>query len=186
MPMHGRLKILSEMGGAFCLRPVTEEDFVTLRPIFDQGRLFQNSLGFEQWLEGYPSESLLRSDLERGYGMVIESDGRTIGYLAIVKDGDKEYDRLGHIWKLGGPYAVVHRFVLSDEARGAGLSGNILNEVERMVVDDGIDIMRIDTGLQNKPMHNLMAKAAYTNLGDYTFVWGQRYAYEKLLNGTRL
>ena len=153
-----------------------------IKTFFDQGRLFQNSLGFVQWKPGYPSFELFLEDSSLRRGFVISENGTHIGYVVIDMQGDREYDRLSHIWKLTGRYAVVHRMVFSDQVRGKGQAGVLLGLIENMVREEGIGVVRFDTGVKNLPMQRLLEKAGYVNLGVFDFIWGERYAYEKQLH----
>lgn len=164
------------------LRPIMRNDFAAVKNMIAQGRRFQNSLGFEQWLEGYPSDALLETDFLSRRGYIIVSEGKTAGYVVVDTKGDEEYERLSHIWNLHGEYAVVHRLVLSDEYRGHGLASHVVQHIEKAVAENGLNIIRFDTGLQNTPMQRLLARHSYTNLGEYDFVWGRRLAYEKQLS----
>lgn len=170
------------MPGRFTLRPLLPSDFPAVRTLMNQGRLHQQALGFTQWLEGYPSDEVLESDLQRRRGFLIMCDGVEAGYAVIDTQGDAEYDRLAHIWQLSGPYAVVHRFVLADFLRGKGEGRHVLGTIENLIKEQGIDVVRFDTGVANKPMQRLLEGAGYKNLGEFTFVWGPRLAYEKKLD----
>ena len=158
-----------------------QSDFDTLKEIFEQGRLFQLSLGFEQWKPGYPSLEILEADRKNGYGYVVETNGQTAGYFALYAEGDAEYDRLAHLWRNKSSYAVVHRIVLSDKYRGKQLSSVILSQIEKMIIAKNVSAIRFDTGLMNAPMQRLLESNGYDNLGQCDFVWGPRIVYEKLL-----
>lgn len=163
------------------LKAAKHRDIPMIRCIFDQGRRFQQSLGFVQWLEGYPAEHILAQDIDEQRGFLINIGSETVGYVAIYLTGDSEYDRLPIMWKQAGDYAVVHRLVLSDASRGRHISPSVLAMIETYIMGRGLNIVRIDTGLGNIPMQALMNRCGYSNVGKYTFVWGDRYAYEKLL-----
>lgn len=162
-------------------RKVEVSDFETVRELFEQGRSFQQSLGFVQWLPGYPSEDILVQDMERGRGYVFMTDDVIVGYASIFTDSDEEYDRMAHIWRTPKEYGAVHRLVLSDAVRGRGLGRGILEICEDLIARSGCKAVRIDTGLQNKPMQRLLAGAGYSCRGEHNFVWGPRLAYEKLV-----
>ena len=161
------------------LRAANTKDFPLVKRLFKEGRVHQNSLGFVQWLPGYPSEELFAADCSLQRGFIVEIEEKDAGYVVIDLNGDPEYDRLSNIWKLSGPYAVVHRMVLSDQFRGKGLGAKLLYLIEEHVKKAGISIIKFDTGLKNTPMQKLLARNGYQNLGAFNFVWGPRYAYEK-------
>ena len=162
------------------LRPADTDDYDTIKLFFDEGRAFQRSLGFVQWKDNYPSRDVIFEDIRLKRGYVIEHDGIDIGY-AVVDFSDSEYYRLNTIWRLQGDYAVVHRLVLGDCARGSGRGKGVIEAAEKIARSKGASIMRFDTGVHNLPMQNLLESMNYNNLGIFDFVWGPRYAYEKSL-----
>lgn len=163
----------------FTIRAATPADLGQVRQLFEQGRRFQLSLGFEQWKEGYPADSVLLADISSGAGFVLTVNGNIAGYFALISDGDDEYERLSHIWRLEGRYGVVHRFVVADNCRNKGYASLMLKDAEKRLQCNNIGIMRVDTGVSNLPMQRLMDSSGYTCLGRHDFVWGKRLAYEK-------
>ena len=163
------------------LRPLSRNDFFLVKEFISQGRRYQNTLGFEQWLEGYPSDDLLETDFSLQRGYIIEVDDEEAGYVVIDLNGDPEYDRLSQIWTHKGRYAVVHRLVLNDRFRGRGLATALIEVIEEHIMRHGISIVRFDTGVKNIPMQRLLTRCDYDCRGSYAFIWGERLAYEKLL-----
>lgn len=148
--------------------------------IFAQARQAQRAAGFRQWEDGYPSSDVLTADIGNSRGFVLDDDGQAAGYVAIATS-DEEYDRHPELWDVARKYAVFHRIALSDDYRGRGVSGELFDLAESYALGLGADYVRIDTGLENKPMQHILAKRRYTGLGRCDFVWGPRLAYEKPL-----
>lgn len=76
---------------------------------------------------------------------------------------------------------MFHRIALSDDYRGRNLSAVLFDLAESCVKSLSISLIRIDTGLENKPMQRVLEKRGYTCLGRCDFIWGPRLAYEKAL-----
>lgn len=76
---------------------------------------------------------------------------------------------------------MFHRIAISDEYRGRKLSFRLFDLAEAHAIKTGALFVRIDTGLENKPMQHILSKRGYSNLGHCDFVWGERFAYEKRL-----
>lgn len=152
------------------LRKATVEDIEVLLPIFAQARRAQRLAGFVQWADGYPSA-----------GYVLDDCGTAAGYVAIAI-GDREYDRHPELWDAAAPYAVFHRIALADAYRGKGNAAELFSLAEDIARRLGAHYIRIDTGLENRPMQRVLANRSYTALGPCTFIWGPRLAYEKRLN----
>ncbi len=148
--------------------------------VFSQARLAQRRAGFRQWEDGYPSIDVLKSDIDRAIGFILDDNGKTAGYIAIAAYDD-EYNRHPELWDVGKDYAVFHRIALSDDYRGKKLSGILFDLAESHALRTGAAFVRIDTGLENKPMQHILSKRGYINLGRCDFIWGERLAYEKPL-----
>ncbi len=148
--------------------------------VFTQARLAQRRAGFRQWEDGYPSIDVLKSDIDRAIGFILDDNGKTAGYIAIAAYDD-EYNRHPELWDVGKDYAVFHRIALSDDYRGKKLSGILFDLAESHALRTGAAFVRIDTGLENKPMQHILSKRGYINLGRCDFIWGERLAYEKPL-----
>lgn len=162
------------------LRKATIEDVSEVMRVFAQARRAQRLAGFRQWEDGYPSVDVLMSDINSAIGFILDDSGKTAGYVAITSD-DKEYNRHPELWDLDKTYAVFHRIALSDDYRGRKLSGKLFDLAEFQAIQTGADFVRIDTGLENKPMQHILSKRGYVNLGSCDFIWGKRLAYEKPL-----
>lgn len=162
------------------LRKAHIEDIEDVMRVFSQARLAQRRAGFRQWEDGYPSIDVLKSDIDRAIGFILDDNGKTAGYIAIAAYDD-EYNRHPELWDVGKDYAVFHRIALSDDYRGKKLSGILFDLAESHALRTGAAFVRIDTGLENKPMQHILSKRGYINLGRCDFIWGERLAYEKPL-----
>lgn len=162
------------------LRKATWEDVQDMMRIFAQARLSQRLAGFRQWEDGYPSVEVCESDIRNSIGYILNDDGKSAGYVAIASH-DQEYDNHPELWDIAEPYAVFHRIALSDDYRGRHLSSELFDLAETKAIESGARCIRIDTGLENKPMQHILAKRGYANLGICEFSWGKRLAYEKTL-----
>lgn len=162
------------------LRKATVGDINNIMQVFEEARQAQRSAGFRQWEDGYPSIEVLKSDIDHNIGYVLDDNGKTAGYVAIGPN-DAEYDRHPELWDIDKTYVVFHRIALSDEYRGKGFSSILFDLSEEEGSRQSVEFVRIDTGLENKPMHHILAKRNYTNIGACVFVWGRRLAYEKPL-----
>ncbi len=160
------------------LRVATPGDMPIIMEICNDARYFQRAQGFMQWPDGYPSETVITADISASRGFMILLDGRVVGYCVIDFAGETAYDILSDVWTVSGPYAAVHRLALSADTRGKKLGLPILRVIEQFVLDNGVRVIRVDTGLENVRMQRLLASAGYSNCGIHEFEWGVRIAYE--------
>lgn len=148
--------------------------------VFSQARRAQREAGFIQWEDGYPSIETLNTDINSGIGYIIEDNGVLVGYVAIATH-DEEYEKQSQLWSCHGTYAVFHRIAISDKYRGKGHSKTLFDLAEAKSLQMNVEFIRIDTGVENKPMQHILSKRNYTNLGVCHFAWGTRLAFEKTL-----
>lgn len=162
------------------LRKATIDDLAEIVEICAGARQFQREQGFMQWADGYPSAAVIEADITASKGYMILLNNEVIGYCVIDTSGDAEYDRLHHIWQSHGRYAAVHRLALGKSARSKGLGSKIFEEIEKYVANQGINIFKVDTGVENVRMQRILERAGYRNCNTHTFIWGVRIAYEKI------
>lgn len=162
------------------LRAATIDDIEDLIRIFAQARLAQRKAGFQQWDDDYPSLDLILSDIRNSKGYILDDGGRSAGYVAMAAY-DEEYENHPELWDLTRSYMVFHRIAISDDYRGKKVSAILFDLAESKAKQTGVQYVRIDTGLENRPMQHILSKRGYTNLGYCIFVWGERFAYEKRL-----
>lgn len=84
--------------------------------------------GSQQWQDGYPNEKTIQSDIEKGYGNVIESEGEIVAYFALLFDKEPAYEVIEGKWKTQGDYAVVHRMAVAKSFKGKGIGKEILKK----------------------------------------------------------
>ena len=46
--------------------------------------IMRSSGNMHQWTDGYPSEAVILSDMEKGGSFVIEDEGKVVGYFAFL------------------------------------------------------------------------------------------------------
>lgn len=129
-----------------------------------------------QWINGYPDEGAILSDMERGGAMVVEDDGVVVAYFAFLPSPEPTYAAIyGGAWLDDTlPYHVVHRMGGVPEASGIFDSA--------MDYCFGVDPnIRIDTHRDNTIMQHLIEKHGFTYCGIiYLDSGDERLAYQKL------
>lgn len=158
-------------------------DTVSIMNILASGRRAQRLQGFTQWEDGYPDEDTVRRDITAGAGRLLVSGCTPIAYAAIITS-DPGYEPIEDIWIHSGNYAVLHRIAIADGYRGRGLTAQFLDLLEKDALLNGIEVMRADTGMENKTMQHILTKHGYTIRGLVNFPWGPRLALEKRIAAT--
>ena len=160
------------------VRPSTYADVPRLMEIYRQARQIQLDSGnLHQWHEGFPPESLVRSDIENGWGYVIEDEGRIAGVFAFVPGADATYRSIeGGRWLDDTrPYCTIHRL------GGTKCSHGVASAFFEWCFSHA-DNVRVDTHEDNSIMRHCIEKAGFRYCGRIRLLNGDpRIAYQKLL-----
>ena len=161
-----------------CLAQISElSDCVN---ILADGRRYQQSQGFTQWPEGYPSVEDVRRDILDRRGYVLKSGGEICAYF-YVDSFDKSYPDIQGAWHSDDAYLVIHRVAIGEAFRGTGVSGVLFACFESLAKSKGISNLRIDTHEENIPMQRVLRKNGYVYCGTVVQDNGPRLAYDKIL-----
>lgn len=158
------------------IRSAAPADLPRILEIYDSARGFMRSRGNSvQWVNGYPSESLLRADVAAGQLYVMEDEGGVYAVFVFIIGDDPTYRAIDGAWLDDGtPYGTLHR--LGSDGTHTG------------VLSDAVDWawghihhLRADTHEDNHPMRRCLERAGFVYTGVITVADGTpRRAYEKL------
>lgn len=166
-------------------RKTEKKDIPGILRIIRQAQQYMKEQGIDQWQDGYPDEAVFEEDIARGYSYVMEADGKVIGTMAVLFDGEPTYDKIyDGAWKTAGePYAAIHRVAVDAEEKGRGIAGRMLSEVEKMCRERGVRSMKNDTHRDNKSMQRMLGKNGFEYCGViYLEDGAERIAFEKTLS----
>ncbi len=165
-------------------RKTKREDILGILRIIAQAQEYMKKEGIDQWQDGYPNEAVFEEDIEKGYSYVMVEDGRVIGTIAIIFDGEPTYDKIYEgAWKtVNEPYAAVHRVAVDAECKGKGIAGAMIAETEKMCRERGVRSIKNDTHRDNQSMRRMQAKNGFEYCGIIYLENGdERIAFEKIL-----
>ena len=143
-------------------------------------RIMRQSGNMHQWGDGYPSEAIIFSDIEKNGGFVIEEANKVIGYFAFLPSPEPTYSKIydGNWLDDEKPYHVVHRIASLPDVHG--IFSSIMDF--SFAHDNNI---RIDTHRDNKIMRHNIEKHGFTYCGIIYLANGdERLAYQKQLEET--
>ena len=168
------------------IRKTNKSDLIAVMPIFGEARKTIALLGIDQWQNGYPSENVILSDIDKGQSYICDLDGNICGTFAMLTESEPTYDKIydGH-WLTGDEshdYIAIHRVAISVSSRGSGLSGKIIEFAADFAKKNGRKSLRIDTHRGNKVMRRMLEKNGFIHCGVIYLENGdERVAYEKIL-----
>ena len=138
-------------------------------------RIMRQSGNMHQWGEGYPSEDVVKTDMEKKGAFVVEEENKVVGYFAFLPSPDPTYNRIydGKWIDDEQAYHVVHRIASYPEVHG--VFSSILDFCSSL--DRNI---RIDTHRDNTIMQHNLLKHGFTYCGIIYLLSGdERLAYQR-------
>jgi len=158
------------------IRKTKMEELDRVMAIYDRARAYMRQNGnHNQWIKGYPSRELVRSDIEGGISYVCTEGEELLAVFAYFQGEDPSYGKIDGAWiGPGAPYGVVHRIGVEVPRRGVGAF--CLDWAFR---DSGD--LRIDTHGDNVPMQNMLQREGFSRCGVIVIEDGtERVAFEKI------
>jgi hypothetical protein len=160
------------------VRLASERDLDRITEIYERARKYMRENGNpDQWGSSYPSEELLRSDIDKKLLHVVEFDrpdrGTEIcGVFALFGDGDPIYNNIEGKWLNDLPHAAIHRVASSGEKRG------VLRECVEFCLTRSQNL-KIDTHEHNLTMQNALTGLGFSRCGTIYLEDGDpRIAYQ--------
>jgi len=139
-------------------------------------KIMRSSGNMHQWADGYPSEAVILSDMEKHGGFVVEDAGRIVGYFAFLPSPEPTYSKIydGAWLDDALSYHVVHRIASYPDVHG------IFSDIMAFCLSHDANI-RIDTHQDNRIMQHNILKHGFTYCGIIYLANGdERLAYQKL------
>ena len=139
-------------------------------------KIMRSSGNMHQWGEGYPSEAVIFSDMEKHGGYVIEDAGRIVGYFAFLASPEPTYSKIynGEWLDDTQSYHVIHRIASYPNVHG------IFSSIMDFCFSHDANI-RIDTHKDNRIMQHNIEKHGFTYCGIIYLANGDaRLAYQNL------
>ena len=159
------------------IRPATSSDIPDIMTVLGAARGIMRADGnLGQWVNGYPSEEIIRHDIEASFGHVLEEEGRITGYFAFVPSPEPTYAQIfGGRWLDDDkPYHVIHRIGSLPEVHG------VFSAIMDFAFSKDRNI-RIDTHRDNRIMQHNILKHGFTYCGIIYLESGdERLAYQRI------
>ena len=143
------------------IREARPTDIAEIMKVMEAAKGIMRSSGnMQQWTDGYPSEAVILSDIEKNGGFVVEEDNQIVGYFAFLPSPEPTYARIyeGEWLDDVQPYHVVHRIASYPDVH------NVFSDIMDycFAVERNI---RIDTHRDNRIMQHVIKKYGFTYCG---------------------
>lgn len=160
------------------IRKATPEDITQIMSIIRSAQEALRELGIDQWQDGYPTSESIQEDIDLGVGYVACTEGKIIGYAAIVLTGEPAYLQIENEWLYGKEYVVVHRLCVDREYRRSGIALKLMKHAADIARTAQHNAFRIDTHRGNIRMLAMLSKLGFREAGTILYDSGERVAYE--------
>ena len=146
------------------IRKATFEDMPALMELFRSAREIMRASGnIHQWGDDYPSEEIVRKDIEDGVCYVLcdqkLNEERIIATMAFMPGPEPTYAKIYEgQWTDESPYHVIHRIAAIEPGNNAA------QELLTWTLCQA-DNIRIDTHKDNVIMKHILEKEGYTHCG---------------------
>ena len=142
------------------VRPAEHDDLPALLTIFDSARAYMRASGnMVQWVGGYPSAELMKSEIDAGHCFVItDASGVVRATFCLIAGEDPTYARIEGEWLHPGPYCTIHRLASDGKMRGA------FSAALDFARSTGL-IIRADTHESNLNMQRLLTDKGFEYCG---------------------
>lgn len=153
------------------IRKATIQDIPELMKIFHAARgIMRDSGNLHQWNDSYPSEDIVRRDIDNGYDIVLcEDDGTIIATMAFIPGPDPTYSIIYEgEWPDSRPYYVIHRIAVGSPGQNAArqLFDWAFESLPQLDTPEGKpECIRIDTHRDNVIMHHVLGRYGFRRCG---------------------
>ncbi|WP_413531813.1 N-acetyltransferase family protein [Empedobacter brevis] len=164
------------------LRQGTLEDIDRIWEILQQAIQKRKEEGSKQWQNGYPNVDVVKNDISKGFGYVIENkDKFIIGYVAIIDEIEPAYTAIEGKWLNDEPYIVIHRLAIAQDITIKGMGTWTMKEIEKVAIAKKIHAIKVDTNFDNIGMLRVFEKLGYHYCGEVYFNNSARKAFQKIV-----
>lgn len=157
------------------IRPAQPDDMAAIMRVIEAAKGIMRSSGnMHQWIDGYPSEEVIRADMSSKAGFVMETGGEVVAYFAFLPSPEPTYATIydGQWLDDTQPYHVVHRIASYPYVHG--VFRDIMDYC--FAIDSNI---RIDTHRENSIMQHVVTMYGFAYCGIIYLKNGdERLAYQ--------
>jgi len=156
------------------IRRAEPKDLQEIKRIYHYAKYFMNATGNKnQWVDGYPSEDLIKEDIENKQSFICIDEGQIHGVFVFTIGIDPTYTIIEQgEWLNSETYGTIHR-IASDGVR-KGVFQTCLDFCKEQIAN-----VRVDTHEDNKIMQHLLEKNEFKRCGIiYTHNNSPRIAYQ--------
>ena len=159
------------------IRPATYKDIPQIMETLDHARTIMRANGnTAQWINGYPSEELMKSEVAAGHCFVcVNHADEVLATFCFILGIDHTYLRIyDGAWLNDEPYGVIHRMGTNGKERGVAAA--CMDWCFKQCAN-----IRVDTHKDNTVMQHVLANFGFQPCGIiFTDDGTERIAYQRI------
>ena len=152
-------------------------DFATVRSIVKDATRHMDEQAIPQWDDIYPSDAILKDDIERQQMHLVEVEGHVAGFIVINEEQSPEYRDVA--WQYSGQAMVIHRLTIDPAYERRGLAKRLMDFAEEVAATTAYACIHLDAFTQNPAAIALYENRGYRKAGKVRFRKGEFFCYEK-------
>lgn len=163
-------------------------DIPSIMEVIGQAKKSLKKLNIDQWQNGYPDETVFKTDIDKGQCYIFHKDNIIAGIIVVAFEPEESYLQiLGTGWLTDNiDYAVIHRMAVANDFLGYGLASKMLSFAKLLCRENKVSSLRADTHRGNFPMQKFLVKNGFTYCGNVNIYMEigdpVRMAYEKVID----
>ena len=142
------------------IRKASRDDLAAIMEIYHHAQDMMIATGnASQWGHSYPTEDIIKVDIDSGCCHVICENDEVHAVFAIITDGEPDYDVIENgSWLNDNPYIAIHR--VASDGKMHGIVTKIMDHCKGLSSD-----IRIDTHHDNKIMQGQIERNGFVKCG---------------------
>lgn len=161
------------------MRLAIPSDMDTVVTLYHDAITDMNTRGIPQWDDIYPTEAILRDDLQKRQLHVLEADSGVVAAVVLNEVCDPAYNAVA--WQYPGPWVIVHRLCVTPRVQGQGWGRSLMAAVENWARTNGYTAIRLDAFSLNPHALRMYDRLGYSKRGEAVWRKGLFYLLEKQL-----
>jgi len=146
----------------------TIADATSTYQLYDEARAELRVKHIFQWPDHYPSEEIVREDIERRELYLLWLDDEIAGAICLNNRQDEQYATVD--WALdGAKVLVVHRLVVAPGLQGKGLAQALMTFAERLAEKEAYSSIRLDAFTGHERVRRFYETRGYQIAGQVFF-----------------
>lgn len=143
-------------------------DLDELFQIYSNGKTSLQERGIYQWVDNYPTKSIIEEDIKKEVLYVLRNGTEILGAINISEDQEAEYQSID--WRFDdSKVLVIHRLVIHPKYQRNGYGKKLMDFAEHFAEKNYYTSIRLDAYSQNKRVIEFYKRRNYYIRGDVYF-----------------